>query len=89
MTSDKEAPVPDHMLLHKDSINRVLNFIHPVHDFGIGALFFCFGDFTRFLCESMERTGIVEYGFALFGVQWVMPKGVVTLCFGQHPNSGI
>ena len=42
MTSDKEAPVPDHMLLHKDSINRVLNFIHPVQDCGVGALFLGF-----------------------------------------------
>lgn len=32
MTSDKEAPVADHMLLRKDSINRVLNFIHLVQD---------------------------------------------------------
>ena len=41
MTSDKEVPVPDHMLLHKDSINRVLNFIHPVQDCGVRALFVC------------------------------------------------
>ena len=46
MTSDKEAPVPNHMLLRKDSINRVLNFIHPVQDCGVGALFVCFGSFT-------------------------------------------
>lgn len=32
---------------------------------------------------------VVEYDFALFGVQWVMPRGVVTLCFGRYPNSGI
>ena len=61
MTSDKEVPVPDHMLLHKDSINRVLNFIHPVQDCGVGALFVCFGSFTQFLCESMERTCIAFF----------------------------
>lgn len=32
---------------------------------------------------------VVEYDFALFGVQWVMPRGVVTLCFSRYPNSGI
>ena len=55
----------------------------------ISVSFCCLCKREEEIVDHCSFAKVVEYDFAIFGVQWVMPRGVVTLCFGQHPNSGI